>query len=100
MDQSKTDGKGFPVGESETGQSVPSPPPHLILLPQRLHVRFPERIEEILAALLPCRLEFRRGDVPVRPALPANRTQVLAEIFHGRSAEEPVAVVDLVNHQA
>jgi len=39
-----------------------------ILLTESLDVRFSERIEEFLTALLPCRLEFGRCDVPVRPA--------------------------------
>jgi hypothetical protein len=47
--------------------------------------------------LLPCRFEFWLCDVPVRPAFFENRTQVLAEIFQSGPAEEPVAVVDLVN---
>src|SRR5271165_5668293 len=71
----------------------------LILFTECLHVRFAVRIEEFLVALLPRRFEFGRGDVPVRPAFPGNGTQVLAEIFQSGPAEEPVAVVDLINNQ-
>ena len=74
--------------------------PFLILFTESLGVRFAVRIKEFLAALLPRRFEFGRCDVPVRPAFPGNGTQILAEIFHRGPAEEPVAVVDLVNDQA
>jgi cytidylate kinase len=37
--------------------------------------------------------KFGRSDIPVRPALPEDPTQVLAEIFQSWPAEEPVAVV-------
>src|ERR1700723_2304441 len=56
----------------------------LILFAESLDVRFSVRIEEFLAALLPPCSEFRRSDVPVRPAFRAflsNGTQVLTEIF-------------------
>ena len=69
----------------------------LILFTESLGVRFAVRIEEFLAALLPRRFEFGRCDVPVRPAFLGNGTQVLAEIFQSGPAEEPVAVVDLIN---
>ena len=42
--------------------------PLLVLFTESLGVRFAVRIEEFLAALLPCCFEFGRGDVPVRPA--------------------------------
>ena len=71
--------------------------PFLILFTESLDVRFAVRIEEFLAALLPRRFEFGRCDVPVRPAFLGNGTQVLAEIFQSGPAEEPVAVVDLIN---
>jgi hypothetical protein len=73
------------------------PIPRLILFTEGLDVSFAIRIEEFLAALLPRSFEFGRRDVPVRPALPGNGTQVLAEIFKSGPAEEPVAVVNLVN---
>ena len=46
----------------------------LILFTESLGVRLAVRVEEFLAALLPCRFEFGRGDVPVRPAFPGNGT--------------------------
>jgi hypothetical protein len=61
-----------------------------------LEVRLAVGIEEVLAALLLHRFEFRRGDVPVGPAFHGNGTEILAEIFQGRPAEEPVVVVDLI----
>src|ERR1700693_382156 len=73
--------------------------PLLILFAESLDVRLAVRIEEVLAALLPRRFEFGRCDVPVRPAFLGNGTQVLAEIFQSGPAEEPVAVVDLINDQ-
>src|SRR6266478_1847516 len=69
----------------------------LVLFTESLHVCFAVRIEELLAALLPCSLEFGRCDVPVWTALPVNGTQVLAKIFRRGSTEEPVAHVNLVN---
>ena len=41
---------------------------------ESLDERFAVRIEEFLAALLLRRLEFGRGDVPVRPAFLGNGT--------------------------
>jgi len=70
-----------------------------MLFTESLEVRLAVRIEEFLAALLPRRFEFGGCDVPVRPAFPRNGTQVLAQIFQSRPAEEPVAVVDLINHK-
>ena len=63
-------------------------------------MRFAVGIEELLAALLPRRFEFRSRDVPVRPAFSGNGTQVLAEFFRSGPAEEPVPVVDLMNDKA
>ena len=48
--------------------------PLLILFSKSLSVGFAVRIEEVLAALLPRRLEFGRCDVPVWPAFLANST--------------------------
>ena len=56
----------------------------LILLTESLDVGFTVWIEEFLAALLPCCSEFRRCDVPIRPAFLGDETQVLVEIFQGR----------------
>src|ERR1700738_1599351 len=71
----------------------------LVLFTESLDVRFAVRIEEVLAALLPRRLEFGRCDVPVWPAFLGNGTKVLAEIFHSGPAEVPVAVVDLIDDE-
>src|SRR5579863_2222514 len=68
-----------------------------ILFAESLDVRLAVWIEEVLAALLPSRFEFGSRDVPVRPAFPCNGTQVLPKIFQSGPAEEPVAVVDLIN---
>ena len=43
----------------------------------------------------PSGFQFGLSDVPVRTTLPLYSTQVLAKLFDGRSAKEPVAVVDL-----
>jgi hypothetical protein len=72
----------------------------LVLFTKSLNVRFSIRIKEFLAALLPRCFEFGRCDVPVWPAFLGNGTQVLAKIFQSRPAEEPVAVVDLINDKA
>jgi hypothetical protein len=61
-----------------------------------LDVRLAIRIEEFLAAFPPRRFEFGRRDIPVRPAFFGDDAQVLAEIFDGGPAEEPVTVVNLV----
>src|ERR1700730_14095600 len=71
----------------------------LVLFTESLDVRFAVRIEEVLAALLPRRLEFGRRDVPVWPAFLGNGTKVLAEISHSGPAEVPVAVVDLIDDE-
>src|SRR5262245_59815883 len=72
----------------------------LILFTKRWAVCFAVRIEEFLAALLPRRFEFGRCDIPVRTALFQNSTKILAEIFNRRSAEEPVAHVNLKYDEA
>jgi hypothetical protein len=74
--------------------------PLLILFTESLDVRFAVRIEEFLATLLPRRFELGRCDVPVRAAFLGNGTQVLAEIFHRRPPEEPIAHVDLIYDKA
>ena len=71
----------------------------LVLFAESLNVGLPVRIKEIFAALLPSRLEFERGNVPVWPAFPAYGAQILPELLAGSSAEEPVPVVDLINHE-
>src|ERR1700730_5834982 len=74
--------------------------PPLLLFTESLDVRFAVRIEEFLATLLPRRFELRRCDVPVRPAFLGNGTQILAEVFHRRPPEEPIAYVYLVYDKA
>ena len=61
--------------------------------------RFAVGVKQILAALLPRCPKLGRRDVPVRAAFPGNGAEVLAEIFKSRTAEEPIAVVDLINHK-
>src|ERR1700685_3121292 len=72
----------------------------LILFTESLNVRFAVRIEELLAALLPRLFELWLGDVPVPPAFLSNGSPGLAQIFHRGPSEEPVAIVDLMNHKA
>jgi hypothetical protein len=69
----------------------------LVLPAKRLDVGFAVRIEQFLAALLPRPFEFGRCDVPVRPAHSDYGAEVLAELLQSGPAEEPVAVVDLIN---
>ena len=71
----------------------------LILFAETLDVRLAAWIEELLATLLPRGPHFRRCGIPVRTALLQNRAKVLAEFFHSGPAEEPVAVIDLINHK-
>jgi hypothetical protein len=52
----------------------PRAAPLLILFTDSLGVGFAVRIEQVLAALLPRRLEFRRCDVPVWPTFLGNGT--------------------------
>src|ERR1700761_472392 len=63
----------------------------LILFAESLKIGFAVWIERFLAALLPGRFKFGRCDVPVRPAFPADSTQIQAELFDRGSSEEPVA---------
>src|SRR5262249_40174844 len=72
----------------------------LILFTEGLDVRLAVRIEEFLASLLPRRFELGRCDVPVRPAFLGYGTEVLPGFLQGGPAEEPVAVVDLINDKA
>src|SRR6476660_410809 len=72
----------------------------LILFTESLNVCFAVWIKQLFATLLPCSLHLRRCDIPVRTALFQNGTKVLAKIFHSGPAEEPVAVVDLINQKA
>src|SRR6202022_614398 len=71
----------------------------LVLFTESLEVSLVIWIKELLAALLPCSLNLGRRDVPVRPAFHADGAQVLTELLHRRSTEEPVAAVDLVDDE-
>src|SRR5271156_1785851 len=73
--------------------------PGLVLLADRLGVGLAVRIEAFLVALLPSGFELGRRDVPIRPALPGDRAQILAEILGRWAAEEPIAIIDLVNDE-
>src|SRR5258706_13509031 len=57
------------------------------------------RIKAVTFTLFPSGFQFGPGDVPVRTALPQHSTQVLPELFDGRSAKKPVAVIDLEYNQ-
>ena len=59
----------------------------LLILTEGLHIRFAVGIKEVLAALLPGLFKFWCRDVPVRPALFGNGSQILAEIFQSGSAQ-------------
>jgi hypothetical protein len=72
----------------------------LILFTESLNIGFALWVKDILVALLPSSLKFRRCDVPVRSAFLADSPQVLAEFFHRGASEKPVAIVDLVNDEA
>ena len=73
--------------------------PLLILFTDGLDIRFAVGIEEFFAALLPGGFEFGGGDVPVWAAFLGDGAEVLAKFFDGGTAEEPVAVVNLVNDE-
>jgi hypothetical protein len=73
--------------------------PLLILFTESLDGGSAVGIEEFLAVSPPRCFKFGRCDIPVRPALPEDRTQVLAEIFQSGPAEQPVAIVDLINEK-
>jgi hypothetical protein len=72
----------------------------LILFAERLDVGFAVGVEEVLLTSLPRGLELGSSDVPVGAAFFADGAEVLAKIFHGGPAEEPVAIVNLVNDKA
>jgi hypothetical protein len=65
--------------DSTAGRRPAPQQPDLILFAEGLGVCLAVRIEEFFAALLPRRFEFRRGDVPVRPAFPENGAKILSE---------------------
>src|SRR5258708_17077553 len=71
----------------------------LILFADGLKIGFAVGVEKIFAALLPAGSEIGGGDVPVWAAFLGDGAEVLAEFFDGGTAEEPVAVVNLVNYE-
>src|SRR3954453_7200719 len=73
----------------------------LLLIPvtQALDIALPVWVKHLLAPLLPCRLDLRLRDIPIGPALHADGTQIVTELFGRRTTEEPVAVIDLVNDE-
>src|SRR4051812_13625294 len=75
------------------------PPSGSILFGQHLRVRFAVRIETRLLAIRPgCPLR-RAADLPIWTAAPQYFAQVEAQLLDRGPAEEPVAVVDLVDTQ-
>src|SRR6266436_1623257 len=67
----------------------------LLLLPKHLPVGLAIGIKAIMFTPFPSGFQFWPSDVPVRTAFFQHSTQVLPKFFDGRSAEKPVAVVDL-----
>src|SRR6202012_3817907 len=74
--------------------------PHsLVLFAEGLRVGLAVGVEAIFVALLPGGPELGCGDVPVWAAFFCDSAQVLAEIFKSGAAEEPITVVDFVDHE-
>src|SRR5712692_7246329 len=71
-----------------------------LLLGKDFGVALAVRIEARLVALRPGCLQLRLAEVPVGPAALQDGAQVVAQLFDGGPAEEPVAHVDLVDAQA
>src|ERR1700674_4506182 len=71
----------------------------LLLLPKHLPVGLAIGIKAIMFTPFPSGFQFGPSDVPVRTAFPQHSTQVLPKLFDGRPAKEPVAVVDLEDHE-
>src|ERR1700675_4166063 len=67
----------------------------LLLLPKHLPVGLAVRTKAIMFTPFPSGFQFRFSDVPIRTAFPQYSTQVLPQLFHGRSSKKPVAIVDL-----
>src|ERR1700746_3314928 len=53
----------------------------LVLLTDCLSIGLAVGIKELFAIFFPCGLHFRRSDIPIRPALLGDGTEVLTEIF-------------------
>src|SRR4030095_5504740 len=75
-------------------------PPTLIRFGEHLRLCFSVRIEIRLLILCPRGALLRAADVPVGAASLQHGAQVEAQFLHCRPAEEPVAVIDLVDAQA
>src|SRR5439155_12252407 len=76
------------------------PPRGSVLFGQHLRLRFSVRIEPRLLAFRPGCSLLRAADLPIGTAALQHGAQVEAQFLHRRPAEEPVAVVDLVDTQA
>jgi hypothetical protein len=72
----------------------------LVLFVERLNIGLAVWIKDRLALLAPGRFQRWRGDVPVGAAFLADRPQILPKLFHCRTAEIPVAVIDLMDDKA
>src|SRR6266478_5275023 len=72
----------------------------LLLFSKYLRVALPVRIEALLLAVDPGRFQLGTGEVPIRAAFLQDRPQIRSQLFDGRSAKEPISVINLVNHEA
>src|SRR5437899_9007117 len=73
------------------------PPGGSVLFGERLRLRFSVRKETRLLALCPGLSLLRAADVPIGTAALQRGAQVEAQLLHRRPAEEPIAIVDLVD---
>src|SRR5262245_18097971 len=80
------------VGDARLLPSVPS-----VLLGEHLRLCPSVGVESRLVSLRPGFSLLGAADVPIWATALQHRAQVEAQLFHGRPAEEPVAVVDLVD---
>jgi hypothetical protein len=67
----------------------------LLLLPKHLPVGLAVGIKMIMFTAFPSGFQFGLSDVPIRTAFLRRGTQVLPNLFDGRSVKKPVAIVDL-----
>src|SRR5437868_4660757 len=68
-----------------------------VLVGEQLRLRLAVGKEACLVPFVPRGPQRRSADIPVRTAPLQHRTKVEAQLLHGRAAEKPVAVVDLVD---
>src|SRR6266851_8495148 len=85
-------GRGGGCGAHDSSGSV--------LFSQQLRLRFSVRRETCLLTVRPGGSLLRAADVPIGTAALQHGAQIEAQFLHRRPAEEPVAVVDLVDTQA